>query len=188
MEGLLDAHNYQDALELQSLNHSLFVLDQVIATEQLDDESSPSTHFDVTNRWLACNDDLSTLMLPTQHINLEFSAQSFGGNLRLAKQMVSTMLANFYTDFQILQESYDQQQWPLFQTLVHQLRGVVAYCGTPRLEAICLHLEQQLKKTLNTIIHTHTNSFIRPLYRQLLMEIKAIQYELSEIDPVVTSA
>lgn len=174
----MDTLNYSDTLGLQCLNHPSLVLDQVIVREELESE----------NKWLAANEDLCTLRLPTQHIDLALSAKSFGGNLRLAKQMLTTMLANFYTDFQVLQESYDQHHWILFSSLLQQLRAGVAYCGTPRLEAICLHLEQQLRKTPNTAITTNTKSVISPLYRQLLMEIKTIQYEVTEMEGSAFSA
>jgi hypothetical protein len=171
----LDRKNYQDILKLQSLDHTLLIIDQIIASEQ---EAENNTS------WLASNEALSDSILATQHVNLTLSARSFGDNLQLAKQMITTMLANFYTDLPSLQEIYDQQQWPLLQNFIQQLRGMVAYCGTPRLEAICINLEKQLIKT-TTGQTRHSKVFIRPLYRQLLLEIKTVQSEITEMDPCV---
>lgn len=121
----------------------------------------------------AANDGINDSALPDEIIDLDLGARFFHGNTKLAQKMITTMVANFYAELDEINQAYYSKNWSSFQGMIHKLRGGIAYCGTPRLEAACMHLENYLK--------AGNTKFTPPLYEQLLREMDSVKNDVMSL-------
>jgi CheY-like chemotaxis protein len=116
---------------------------------------------------VAANDEMNWAVLAGNVIDLEHGARLFNGNVKLAKQMITSMITNLDTDEHELEEAHHSGNWLRIMEIVRKIRGIICYCGTPRLEEACTRLENHLKAGYRGLAHT--------LYQQLLREIEAVK-------------
>ncbi len=122
----------------------------------------------------AANDEINNSALPDEIIDLQLASRFFNGNTKLAKKMIDTMIANFYAELDDLNQAHQERNWSVLQNTIHKLRGGIVYCGTPRLEAACMHLENYLK--------AGHRKFITPLYEQLIREMVSVKNDMATLN------
>lgn len=102
-------------------------------------------------------------------IDLKLGAHLIGGDENLAKEAILMLVNSFPDDLNKLEKAYLKKDWAVMQVIIHKLRGGTSYCGTPRLKAACIRLDDALELGQNELIND--------LYGQLLFEIEAVQKE-----------
>ncbi len=78
-------------------------------------------------------------------IDLEWGAKLVDGNIEAAKEMVRELVLMLPADLEKLEVAFVKQDYKKLKDLVHYIKGGVIFCGTPRLKAATLNLEQVIK-------------------------------------------
>lgn len=68
-----------------------------------------------------------------------------GNNTELADEILSMLIKRLEKDLALIKELNEKAAYDALRDEVHKLHGAVCYCGTPRLKAVLMRLETDIK-------------------------------------------
>jgi two-component system sensor histidine kinase BarA len=71
-----------------------------------------------------------------------------GNNQELADEILDMLVKRLEKDLALIKELNEKNLYIALRDEVHKLHGAVCYCGTPRLKAVLVQLETDLKNNI----------------------------------------
>lgn len=107
--------------------------------------------------------------------NRKKALEILNGDEKYVNEVMTLLVSELKDDKNQLKGAFQNNDWQTIQTISHRLKGATSYCGAERLNDACGKLEGYLKKKALELQE--------PLYKQLLIEIQALETEINRIYP-----
>ena len=102
-------------------------------------------------------------------IDWELATRLAGGNLSLAKELLTMFIDSLETELANVNALYQEKRYEALADVIHRLHGGVSYCGLPSLK--------QSIKVLETALKSNKYENIDKAYTKFIKEIQRLQKE-----------
>jgi HPt (histidine-containing phosphotransfer) domain-containing protein len=89
-------------------------------------------------------DETNTLPI----IDWDLGKKLAGNDMILARDILAMLIKNLPSDLAKITQLCTEKNYTELRQQIHTLRGAVVYCGTPRLKAVLINMETQLKSSI----------------------------------------
>ncbi len=96
-------------------------------------------------------------------IDWELGKKLAGGNLKLAEELLTKLIASLPEDKTLLIDDYEKADWKKMRDHAHKLHGACCYCGIPELKRRVHELETTIAKEETQLIESKLNALIQTI-------------------------
>ncbi len=111
--------------------------------------------------------EIDLLKIEGEVIDFENAKIQLDGKEEMVHELLNMLIASFPEEVKKLEAAYKKEDWKSISAIAHKLKGGSNYCGTMRLQTVCVRLETSIKDSQIELASD--------LYKQLLVEINAIE-------------
>lgn len=106
-------------------------------------------------------------------IDWELATQLAGGNLKLAKELLTMFVGSLDTELANIDELYQEKSYEALADVIHRLHGGISYCGLPALK--------QTIKVFETALKSQKYDDIDKAYTKFTKEIQRLQKDYAQL-------
>ncbi len=99
-------------------------------------------------------------------VDFEKAKQQLGKE-EMVHELLDVFINSFPEEIENLEIAHTNEDWESIRAIAHKLKGSSSYCGTTRLQSVCAKLETSIKNNKMDLVDK--------FYKQLLIEIKAVE-------------